>query len=349
HRCYQWAALCRIATWISCWGILSATSQQMRESCVEAMAECGRVCWLQCFHAERHLSSAEPSVWLLLLSESLHHMVLEFPHQRAIKQGLGKPPFTLAEKSQSLVFSLVAALLSAIGARLDELMEQGASRALFLDLMAVCDKIVCLVRPRAASMGLFEPQSTIGAMSAAARKRSQDGFKSFVGSPAEYICRPIPLASTSIVGKSADTASGADQPQHRKQDVVDESVTELQREAFEEIVHEIRIAGVFSTLDKIIRSVASLDEGRQSGLEPRSGMRSTLSMAFRVALRWIGLFATSARNNVNHQTDVLDGRNRVNIRLVGDRVRLNKSATDWSRLQRIPILRIDSDIHPTEQ
>ncbi|KAJ1646866.1 hypothetical protein LPJ64_001687 [Coemansia asiatica] len=345
HRCYQWAALCRVATWISCWGLLSATSHQMREACNEAVAECGRVCWLQSFHAELYLSSAEPSIWLLLLSESLHHMALDSPHLRT-KSGLCKPPFTLSENSQTQVFSLVAALLSAIGPRLDQMIEQNASRALLLDLMAVCDKIVCLVRPRAASMGLFEPQTVASIYSVMYKHKGRNNFKSFVGSPAEYICSPVPLASTSLVGKSAlDTVNNnVDWSQQRQKDIVDDSVAELQREAFEEIIHETRIAGVFAALDKIIFSVASLDQS-----EKGSGVRNALSMPFRVVLRWTSLFATSARNNANYQADILDGRKRVNIRLVGDRVRLNKSATDWSRLQRIPILRIDSDIHPTEQ
>ncbi|KAJ2636925.1 hypothetical protein GGF40_002706, partial [Coemansia sp. RSA 1286] len=351
HRCYQWAALCRVSTWLSAWGMLSAASHQTREGCAEAIAESGRVCWLQCFSAELYLASAEPSIWLLVLSESLHHMALDFPHLRT-KPALGQPPFTLSDSSQTLVFALVAALLSAIGPRISEMVGQSASMALFLDLMVVCDKIVCLVRPQAASMGLFEPQNP-GLLSHSMYKQGQDSFKTFVGTPPDYICRPVPLTNAGLVGKSTGAVSSDSENssanvdisyQQRQQAIVDDSVVELQREAFEEIVHETRIAGVFSTLDKIIDIVASFEQSKAPRLHS-----SALSMSFRVALRWLNVFTTSARNNVNHQTSVLDGRKRVNIRLVGDRVRLNKSATDWSRLQRIPILRIDSRIHPIEQ
>ncbi|KAJ1745175.1 hypothetical protein LPJ58_006302, partial [Coemansia sp. RSA 1591] len=39
HRCYQWAALCRAATWISSWRTVPKPA--------EALAECSRLCWIQ--------------------------------------------------------------------------------------------------------------------------------------------------------------------------------------------------------------------------------------------------------------------------------------------------------------
>ncbi|KAI7825043.1 hypothetical protein BX661DRAFT_185170 [Kickxella alabastrina] len=341
HRCYQWAALCRITTWVSCWGNLSATSQTMRESCAEAMAEGGRICWIQVAKSESYMSpsaaaAADPAIWLLVLSESLFSVALEYPHAR-IKPVSSKPPFTFSEDSQTQVFSLLAALLSLMGRSFVDLTATSAMRSLLLNCMAACDRIMRLVRPRAASLGLFQPCTLQSPF--VGKDNNENAFSWFRCTAAEYIFRPMPLPSAEEASSASDAAerskAGAGISQLETTGI--DSIADQWREALEEIAHETRIANVFAAIEVLAKVVASSDSNGSCD----SGMRSVLTMSFRTTLRWLSTYIVSARDNVGRQAELIDGQQRIKIRVVGDKVRLHRSATDWSRVQRVPTLRVD--------
>ncbi|KAJ2531658.1 hypothetical protein EV175_007205, partial [Coemansia sp. RSA 1933] len=72
-RCYQWAVLCRMATWLT-------------ESGDAAAAEASRLCFLQITASpsveEKEGPAEAQAAWLLLLSESLAHIAGRYPRQK---------------------------------------------------------------------------------------------------------------------------------------------------------------------------------------------------------------------------------------------------------------------------
>ncbi|KAJ2459747.1 hypothetical protein GGI03_005463, partial [Coemansia sp. RSA 2337] len=324
HRCYQWAVLCRLSTWAT---IRNYTGDK---SLVEPAAEGGSVCWMHIACAV--VTDFESSIWLLLLVESLNYVVLEFPNpprplESSQSTSVAKPLLIQTDESQVKVFTAVAMVLGRVGRCTDALLVNPnlASQALLPGVVRVCTRILRLVSPTGASLGLFRPLLE--------GKRQQlsiaDVDSGSVDSLSDYVFGfEIPLSSLSA---SAANASNPPLSQPRE-DVAPTLLAEQAREAAEELTHEATIANVFAALNSVANAIIIEVEGK-----PRVG--GSTFMTFRTILRWINVYASSARDNVNKQTHLLERDHRDKIRIIGDKARLHKSATDWSRLQSISAVR----------
>ncbi|KAJ2833116.1 hypothetical protein FBU31_001966, partial [Coemansia sp. 'formosensis'] len=327
RRCYQWAVLCRLSTWAT------STSDG---SLAGPAAEGGHTCWMHIAHAA--VTEFESSIWLLLLAESLGYVALEYPSSsRAVDStqypSAAQPLFTLADESQVKVFTAVAMVLGRVGCITDALLVRPnpASQALLPGVVRACARLTRLVSPTGASLGLFQPMSEGGKQQLTLADVGSAGANAYVFDV------DIPLAS-------ATSASAPDSPQPRE-DVTPTLLVEQAREMAEELVLEAAIANVFAALNSVARAIIAAE-----------GTPSVGSVvAFWAVLRWISLFASSARDNVYRQTRVLERDYRNKIRIVVDKARLHMSATDWSRLQGIPAARclypnvmdIEDDGEPT--
>ncbi|KAJ2116871.1 hypothetical protein IW146_001198, partial [Coemansia sp. RSA 922] len=324
HRCYQWAVLCRLSTWAT---IRNYTGDK---SLVEPAAEGGSVCWMHIACAV--VTDFESSIWLLLLAESLNYVVLEYPNpsrplESSQSTSVAKPLFTQTDESQVKVFTAVAMVLGRVGRFTDALLVNPnlASQALLPGVVRACARILRLVSPTGASLGLFRPLLE--------GKRQQPSIADVVSGSVDslngYVFGfEIPLSSL-----SASAANAPNPPLSQpREDVAPTLLAEQAREAAEELTHEATIANVFAALNSVANAIIIEVEGK-----PRIG--GSTFMTFRTILRWINVYASSARDNVNKQTHLLERDHRDKIRIIGDKARLHKSATDWSRLQSISAAR----------
>ncbi|KAJ2612941.1 hypothetical protein H4S08_002476 [Coemansia sp. RSA 1365] len=306
HRCYQWAALCHITSWISGWLLHS-------NIVTEALAECGRLCWLQILDTASEDVSANHQIWFLLLCESLGHIAVVYPSLQSTKSAVNMPLFMLSIDTQMQVFSGISSLITRIiGCLSTTTFSQNITRSLVLKCLHLCEKILRLIRPQGASLGL-----PISGIRAAVYTEEENEFHLARCAPEEYIFRP-------------ECAVLLDNPVI--EDPPDVSVRQ-EREESQECDREVRLGEMFkafSILSDQIADVKTID-----ALE----MRNILAMAFRTSLRWINAFAVNARDNAGKQLYVLETQRRINIGLVGDKARLLTFATDWTRLQKIPVVR----------
>ncbi|KAJ2489582.1 hypothetical protein IWW37_003862 [Coemansia sp. RSA 2050] len=327
HRCYQWALLCRLSTWAT------SVSYTDKGSLSESAAEGGRLCWMHITYTV--VGEFESSIWLLLLAESLNHVVLECPSgprllEPAEHPHATKPVFTLAEESQVKVFTAVAMVLGRIGRITNALLAKPnpASQSLLPGVVKACARILRLVSPAAASLGLFRPfvdsekrHATLDDVIAG----SADSLNSYVFG-LNIPLSPLPASSNDISRSS---------PLVSREDVAPTLLSEQAREAAEELAHEATIANVFAALNSVVSAIVVEAEGKPL-------VSSSSFMAFRTILRWINVFTSSARDNVNKQTRLLERDHRDKIRIIVEKARLHKSATDWSRLQSITMARFVS-------
>ncbi|KAJ1783569.1 hypothetical protein LPJ59_006552, partial [Coemansia sp. RSA 2399] len=295
-RCYQWAALCRMTTWLAL--------AQPTGTAAAAVAEGAHVCWLQIVLGppRAEVDDSMRSVWLLLLSESLAHTACLYPQQQQQQQKQPKQNalFLQTEESQIRVFTAVASLLAVLPLELKRIAGEESPLALLYSCVASCERLLVLVRPRAASMGLFWLHGTASRAKEAGieeeeeeeEKEEATSFDFGKTTPAKYIFS-AQQSEESIDRSAAD-------------DIV--------RIVGEEAVHEERIVGVFAGLDAAVQAMSAEDGGRLAVL------------CVRTSLLWIRMFASGARDNVGWQTRVLESLRSA-----------HKPATDWARLQRIPV------------
>ncbi|KAJ2500621.1 hypothetical protein GGH96_002566 [Coemansia sp. RSA 1972] len=296
HRCYQWAALCRAATWISGYRNVPKPA--------EALAECSRLCWIQI------TDNATPDVqiWSLLLSESLGHIAL------CAKPLANAPLFMASLDAQTLVFAALAPLLARITDTLPTVASNKVAHPLVLASLRMCDKILRHISPHAASMGVFRPASQCTNV-----VREEGAYRRVLCTLDAYVFRPTLL--------SRDSPTQADEA-NEEHSALPELSVERVREEEEEIGREIVLGAVFDSAVAVANMIS------EPGVD-----HSAHSLAFRALMRWIGAFTKSARDNAGAQARQLESQKRINIGVVGDKTRMLQSATDWSRLQRVPIVR----------
>ncbi|KAJ2119697.1 hypothetical protein IW147_005661 [Coemansia sp. RSA 720] len=295
-RCYQWAALCHAATWIS--GFRTAPKP------AEALAECSRLCWIQITDN----TPADVRIWSLLLSESLGHI--------ALCTKPPKPPLFMASlDAQTLVFAALAPLLARITDILPNLASNKVAHPLVLASLRTCERILRLISPHAASMGLFRPASQCADV-----VREEGAYRRVSRTLDAYVFRPTLLSR--------------DEPAQDVTQLTEEHSTqpklsvERVREESEEIGREIVLGAVFDSIVAVASVIAEPDVDH-----------SVHSLAFRALMHWISAFTKSARDNAGAQARQLESQKRINIGVVGDKTRMLQSATDWSRLQRFPVVR----------
>ncbi|KAJ2820677.1 hypothetical protein IWW50_004962, partial [Coemansia erecta] len=331
HRCYQWAALCHASTWISGW--------QSAPKVAESLAECSRLCWLQITDT----APADPRIWCLLLSESLGHIGFDSTRKSPVQT---PPLFMASDDAQTQVFTALAPLLTRISGLLPILATNRVPRPLVLTSLRTCGRLLRHVRPQAASMGLFRPASQCADI-----VREEGVFHQVGCSLDAYVFRPTLLPSDEPTQSPKD---GDDKEEHGIQP--DSSVEQV-REDSEEAYRESVLATVFDSLVVLASTATATRLDNNAGDSAALANTTTaakldnnaddlVALAFRVLLRWIGAFATSARDNAGTQARILESQKRINIGVFGDKTRLSSSATDWSRLQKVPIVRLpqgDSD------
>ncbi|KAJ2451773.1 hypothetical protein EV183_003368 [Coemansia sp. RSA 2336] len=286
HRCYQWAALCRISTWISGW--------KQHKVAMEALAECSRLCWIQVTDT----AAADLQIWSLLLCESLSHLALD-----------NTPLFMASLETQVLVFAAIAPLLTRISQVIPELVSHKVCRPLLLTSLRICERFLRQIPAQAASLGLFRPAAQCMDV-----VREEGAFQRLQCSISSYVFRPTLIPSASALEPSSE-------------DMLPNPYAEQKREDSEEVGREAMLGGIFASFVSLTSQMA----------EDR-GMQSLVALAFRAQLRWISMFAASACDNAGQQTRQLESLKRINIGLVGDKTRMQASATDWTRLQRIPMV-----------
>ncbi|KAI9474389.1 hypothetical protein BX667DRAFT_498629 [Coemansia mojavensis] len=286
HRCYQWAALCRISTWISGW--------KQHKVVMEALAECSRLCWIQVTDT----AAADLQIWSLLLCESLCHLALD-----------NTPLFMASQEAQVLVFAAMAPLLTRISQAIPDLASQKVCRPLLLTSLRVCVRLLLQIPAQAASLGLF--RSAAQCMDVV---REEGAFQQLQCSISSYVFRPTLIPPASALEPSSE-------------DMLPNPYAEQEREDSEEVDREAMLGGIFASFVSLSSQVAE-DRGTQS----------LVALAFRAQLRWISMFAANACDNARQQTRQLESLKRINIGLVGDKTRMQTSATDWTRLQRIPLV-----------
>ncbi|KAJ2807809.1 hypothetical protein H4R21_000337 [Coemansia helicoidea] len=306
RRCYQWAALCRVGTW------LAGQGERGAADAVEPAAECGRLCWLQILAtAPGDCSTAAHNVWCLLLRESLGHIAPPEP---------ARPLCAGSSDAQAQVFQAVPRLVARIIRGLAGPPEQqrGVGLPLLQQSLHVCRRLLRTVAPHAATM---EPCS--------APPPGGDSFGQRGGAPADYIFRPRVVVAA---GPAGDEAPDLD--------------TEEARSDADEAARETQLGAVVTAFADVAAVIADDSSAPEEA-------RAVAAQAFRVALQWIEAFATAARDTAGEQARRFEARQRVNIGLVDDRARLVGLATDWTRLQRIPLVRApgvapaDDDPHAT--
>ncbi|KAJ1987809.1 hypothetical protein GGI25_005573 [Coemansia spiralis] len=329
HRCYQWAALCRATTWITIYGFKDASSAG---DYTDFYAEGGRICWLQIIDSEPVANNNLP-IWLLLLSESLAHIALSFPQSHTPNHV--QPLFLRSEESQIRVFSAIASLLASFAQHFDKIHRNESLRFLLLSCIATCERLLLKMKPSAASMGLFWIYNMNSLI-----PDNDDTFNCHKSTPLQYIFRPPPLNSSTEVPNINDKWAEELQKGNlkdaysmftRKSDQPNggaDRLDDLARLSREETVHENKIAGVFAALDTLLE--ISSDPSNKAATK-------TFVVAFRTTLMWIRMFATGARNNVGRQMRILENLPRSSNWLNSENLVLYKPATDWARLQRIPV------------
>ncbi|KAJ2086376.1 hypothetical protein IW138_005747 [Coemansia sp. RSA 986] len=341
-RCYQWAALCRMTTW------LTLTRKEDDAINTAAVAEGGRMCWLQILlsgpdgdpTSPEASATAPSSIWLLLLSESLAQVACVYPQKQQTPSRLQqrqKPHalFLQTEDSQIRVFTVVASLLAVLPQEMAGLNAEKKNPSvlpLLHSCVGLCERLLLLIRPRAASMGLFWLHGTT-----ATTTRRQPGdssnpdqdddeddglFDSRITTPVEYVFN---TQQTPADKRKKPALSDAGRAAKSDDDMV--------RMVSEESVHESRIAGVFSGLDITVRTVLA------SRIEHTNGrhLRPLMVLCARTTLLWMRMFASGARSNVGRQMRMLENLPSSSIWMNSDRIILHKPATDWARLQRIPV------------
>ncbi|KAJ2400686.1 hypothetical protein GGI23_001882, partial [Coemansia sp. RSA 2559] len=290
-RCYQWAALCRMATW------LALAQPTGTAAAAAALAEGAHVCWLQivrdppCAEADDSIRG----VWLLLLSESLAHTACLYPQQQ--KHSKQNALFLQTEESQIRVFTAVASLLAVLPLELERIAGE-SPLALLYSCVVSCERLLMLVRPRAASMGLFWLHGT----ASRAKGAEAEGEEEEAEEETPFDCGKTTLAKYIFSAQQSE------------QSIDRSAADDIARMVGEEAVHEERIAGVFAGLDSAVKAMGAEGRGRLA------------VRCLRTALLWIRMFASGARDNVGWQTRVLEGLRSA-----------HKPATDWARLQRIPV------------
>ncbi|KAJ2077576.1 hypothetical protein H4R24_005048 [Coemansia sp. RSA 988] len=306
HRCYQWAALCHISTWISGWCSRSNIA-------AEAVAECGRLCWLQIVDMTTEDGPTNHQISLLLLCESLGHIALAYPSLQNNKSALHTPLFMRSIDTQKQAFSGLALLIPWIIEHLPTIpFVQKTTRSLVLKCLHLCEKILRLIRPQGASLGL-----PISGNRATVLAEEEDSYHLARCTPEEYIFRPE--CAVLLANPVAE-------------DPPDISVRQ-EREESQECDREIRLGNMLTAFSILSGKIADDSSTHESGIS------NILAMAFRTSLRWINAFAVSARDNAGKQLRLLETQRRINIGLVGDKARLLTFATDWTRLQKIPVVR----------
>ncbi|KAJ2161137.1 hypothetical protein GGF46_001727 [Coemansia sp. RSA 552] len=274
----------------------------LRTQTEPAPIECSRLCWLQIHRMD---PAADLQVWGLLLNESLGHI--------ASSKGV-----LLANlDAQSRMFSALAPLFTRIIQSVPALSANKLARALVLKALGACDTLLRLIPPHAASMGLFNPGS---------RAPVEEGtFAQLKCTAGDYVFRPPPAPDSG--SSSPSSTNGYDS----NSDDSNDPIAEQRHEESDEFDREGRLCEMLAAFVTLANYITLGADG--------DGMRSVLAMAVRSSLQWISTLAMSARDNANKQVRLLETRRRVNIGVVGEHTRLIAFATDWSRLQRIPVIR----------
>ncbi|KAJ2850600.1 hypothetical protein IWW36_001781 [Coemansia brasiliensis] len=305
HRCYQWAALCRISTWISGW--------KQHKVVTEALAECSRLCWIHV----TDIASADLQIWSLLLCESLCHLALDSPSSLHSST----PLFMASLEAQVLVFAALAPLLTRISRVVPELISHKVCRPLLLTSLRICERFLRQIPIQAASLGLF--RSAAQCMDVV---REEGAFERLQCSLSSYVFRPTLIPPVSALEPSSE-------------DMIPNPYAEQEREDSEEVGREAELGGIFTSFILLTNQIAD-----EETIVNDRGMQSLAALAFRAQLRWISMFAASARDNAGRQARQLESLKRINIGLVGDKTRMLTSATDWTRLQRIPMVCQSTDL-----
>ncbi|KAJ2313186.1 hypothetical protein IWW54_001670 [Coemansia sp. RSA 2705] len=304
HRCYQWAALCRVSTWI-------ADSKQA-PVVAEALAECSRLCWIQISDT----APADLQIWSLLLSESLGHIALSAGKTVACNSA---PLFMQSTDAQSQVFAVLAPLLICITGSLSKLAELKVVRPLVFASLRICERFLRLIRPQSATLGIFRPATHCLDV-----VRDEGAFRRLECTVSAYVFRPtfIPPASSRQLSANGLPIVQLD------------LAAELEREESEEIQREAVLGALFKAFIALTNTITADD-----ALLADRGMRSLVALAFRALLRWISAFATSARDNAARQARLLESQQWNNVGMASDKPRTLRLATDWSRLQRVTVVR----------
>ncbi|KAI8320781.1 hypothetical protein GQ54DRAFT_201664 [Martensiomyces pterosporus] len=336
YRCYQWAALCRITTWL-----IRYSCDDLPGDVCKAVAEGSRTCWLQFVDAQQtHIDPSVSLVWSLLLSESLNQFALKYPNvhgSSTVVAAAGqdgsadrlavRPLFLRSVWAQSRFFAALASIIARIGQILSAAAEQsGATLPLLLNILSVCDWCLRSISTEGASMGLFRPYNSLLTVECSNFSPSKCTLDEFVFSSAPSI-----QSQRSNGSKAASTAAnGANEEAQPRKGPSD--FDEQQREAFEEAEIEAKLAAIFESMDSLISMSANKPDSANT--QPSA----LVLVALQTTMHWIHSFAVSARSNAGKQVRQLERQQRVKVRVVGEHARPHKSATDWSRLQRLPVL-----------
>ncbi|KAJ2326910.1 hypothetical protein IWW51_002034 [Coemansia sp. RSA 2702] len=249
HRCYQWAALCRVSTWI-------ADSKQA-PVVAEALAECSRLCWIQISDT----APADLQIWSLLLSESLGHIALSAGKTVACNSA---PLFMQSTDAQSQVFAVLAPLLICITGSLSKLAELKVVRPLVFASLRICERFLRLIRPQSATLGIFRPATHCLDV-----VRDEGAFRRLECTVSAYVFRPtfIPPASSRQLSANGLPIVQLD------------LAAELEREESEEIQREAVLGALFKAFIALTNTITADD-----ALLADRGMRSLPILAQAIRL-----------------------------------------------------------------
>ncbi|KAJ1780919.1 hypothetical protein LPJ67_005700, partial [Coemansia sp. RSA 1938] len=164
-------------------------------------------------------------------------------------------------------------------------------------------------------MGVFRPASQCTNI-----VREEGAYRRVSCTLDAYVFRPTLLSRNDCVQDVAQS--------NEEHSALPELSVERVREEEEEIGREIVLGAVFDSVVAVANMIS------EPGVD-----HSVHSLAFRALMRWISAFTASARDYAGAQARQLESQKRINIGVVGDKTRMLQSATDWSRLQRVPVVR----------
>ncbi|KAJ1955128.1 hypothetical protein EC988_002054, partial [Linderina pennispora] len=301
HRCYQWATMCRASTWLA----RSIDSDSPPAAVSIAIAQGSRLSWLQLLDPAEPEGDTQPAMWMLLVSESFCNINLQYPDTSG---ALVTPLYSSSLVTQSRVFSAVAVVLGKIAPMLLRLVQQQGTVLFVSRLLKSCGHAIRIIPKSGSSMGLFAPYGT-GIFYGQQYDPKFDSLGGFIFRP------PGPVPNAAEAGKPK---------------LMPTDMEEQQREALEESETEGTLAKVFAAISLLATSVADADDST----------RPLVVSALQTALDWIHSFAVAARLNAHRQEHILKNQAPVKIRVVGEHARPHRSATDWTRLQRVPAVHV---------
>ncbi|KAJ2714039.1 hypothetical protein H4R19_001937 [Coemansia spiralis] len=215
--------------------------------------------------------------------------------------GSGRPLCADSADAQARVFAAVARLLVRMAYILVD--PPDPLHPLLLQSLRLCGRLLRSVAPHAATLRLCD------ALQPAAP--GEDSFGQWGGTLVDYIfCPAAAVAAEPTDGESPDLDA------------------ECARADADEVARETLLAAVVAAFADLGRTVV---EGPA---------QEVAAQGFRVLLQWLQAFAAAARDTAGVQARQFEAQQRVNIGLATDKARLVGMATDWTRLQRIPLVRV---------